>query len=174
MWSHRGSGPYNNYEKAICIQYATVCVSPGCVGWWAVKEPLTRLNHTIRDLLFWLKILSPVKLLKQKKNNPCEDWHGQPYEYFKTFPESKFWYLWLGPNWTAWVRERTDSVKKVEMGEGKTEKGPLAMGEGWKTEKDRLHLFLSLTLLDRYLSGIYFVDRSTVLRAGEEKSHTLW
>ena len=48
------------------------------------------------------------------------------------------------------------------------------MGEGWKTAKDRLHLFLSLTLLNRYLSGIYFVDRSTVLRAGEEQSHILW
>lgn len=60
------------------------------------------------------------------------------------------------------------------LGEGKTEKGPLVMGEGWKTAKDRLHLFLSLTLLNRYLSGIYFVDRSTVLRAGEEKSHILW
>ena len=60
------------------------------------------------------------------------------------------------------------------MGEGKVEKGQLVMGEGWKTAKDNLHLLHSFILFNKYLLGIYFVDRSTELKAGEEKSHTLW
>ena len=83
--------------------------------------------------------------------------NGQPYEYFKTFPESKFLYL-LGPNWTVWVRVRTNSVEKVGMGEGKTEKGRLVMGEGWKTAEDKLHLFRSLILFNKYQESTLLIE----------------
>lgn len=53
---------------------------------------------------------------------------------------------------------RTDSVEKVGMGEGKTEKGWLVMGEGWKTAEDKLHLFRSLILFNKYQESTLLIE----------------
>ena len=44
------------------------------------------------------------------------------------------------------------------MGEGKTEKGRLVMGEGWKTAEDKLHLFRSLILFNKYQESTLLIE----------------
>jgi len=44
------------------------------------------------------------------------------------------------------------------MGEGKTEKGWLVMGEGWKTAEDKLHLFRSLILFNKYQESTLLIE----------------
>ena len=53
---------------------------------------------------------------------------------------------------------RTDSVEKVGMGEGKTEKGRMVLGEGWKTAEDKLHLFRSLIVFNKYQESTLLIE----------------